>query len=119
MGAAESSEQAEGQSLSSPVSWRSRLVRFNPDDDELMRQTIPDTFEFALEDNLSVAKEVLEDERIALLRYRLVPSQMDEAQVRPTFCPAHPSLISSCRCTQAMRPCGAGRRCVRDSGPRR
>lgn len=31
------------------------------------------------QDNLATAKEVLQDERVALLRYRLVPSQMDEA----------------------------------------
>ena len=31
------------------------------------------------QDNLATAKEVLQNESVALLRYRLVPSQMDEA----------------------------------------
>ena len=59
--------------------WKSRISRFTPADEELLCQPIPDSFEFALEDHLAAAKEVLQDERVALLRYRLVPLQLEEA----------------------------------------
>ena len=79
MGAATSAEgEPTAHDLSTPMNWRSRIAGM--DDDELVRQPAPESFQFALEDNLSAAREVLQDERVALLRYRLVPSQMDEAQ---------------------------------------
>ena len=81
MGATVSNVAAEEPAeLKSPDLWKSRVSRFTPNDEELLCQPIPESFEFLLEDNLAAAKEVLQDERVALLRFRLVPSVLDEAQ---------------------------------------
>ena len=81
MGATESSVVAEEPAeLKSPDLWKSRVSRFTPNDEELLCQPIPESFDFLLEDNLGAAREVLLDERVALLRFRLVPSVLDEAQ---------------------------------------
>ena len=80
MGATESSVVAEEPAeLKSPDLWKSRVSRFTPNDEELLCQPIPESFDFLLEDNLGAAREVLLDERVALLRFRLVPSVLDEA----------------------------------------
>mmetsp|Transcript_2684 Transcript_2684/g.5237 ORF Transcript_2684/g.5237 Transcript_2684/m.5237 type:complete len:148 (+) Transcript_2684:111-554(+) len=81
MGATVSGGTAEEPAeMKSPDLWKSRVSRFTPNDEELLCQPIPESFEFLLEDNLPAAKEILQDERVALLRFRLVPSVLDEAQ---------------------------------------
>ena len=81
MGATVSGVVAEEPAeLKSPDLWKSRVSRFSPNDAELLCQPVPESFDFLLEDNLQAAKEVLQDERVAMLRFRLVPSVLDEAQ---------------------------------------
>lgn len=72
--------EEEPAELKSPDLWKSRVSRYVPNDEELLCQPIPESFEFLLEDNLAAAREVLLDERVAQLRFRLVPSMLEEAQ---------------------------------------
>ena len=73
-------EEEPAAELKSPDLWKSRVSRYVPNDEELLCQPIPESFEFLLEDNLAAAREVLLDERVAQLRFRLVPSMLEEAQ---------------------------------------
>ena len=73
-------EEEPAAELKSPDLWKSRVSRYVPNDEELLSQPIPESFEFLLEDNLAAAREVLLDERVAQLRFRLVPSMLEEAQ---------------------------------------
>ena len=72
--------EEEPAELKSPDLWNSRVSRYVPNDEELLCQPIPESFEFLLEDNLAAAREVLLDERVAQLRFRVVPSMLEEAQ---------------------------------------
>ncbi len=80
MGAAESSSSAEEPAeLQAPNLWKSRVSRFVPDAARLC-QPVPESFDFAPEDHVRDCKLALEDNaRLALLRYQLVPSQLEEA----------------------------------------
>ena len=83
MGGAASSD-SESSEMRPPPAWKSRIARFAPED-ELLCQQVPASFTWALEDNLDIARDVLQNEHIALQRYRLVPSQLDENQFWRSF----------------------------------
>ena len=65
--------------MGDPTAWKSSLARIHLSE-SLLLQEVPGAFEFAFEDHLHDARSLLSNDKISLLRYKLVPSEIDETR---------------------------------------